>query len=216
MIILIYRITRIIFYPIIFVANFLQNNFTEYFTPMNYGPVTDFKYKKHIQKYISKKDYVLDFGCGAGFFCTIFDNNRYVGVDVNKNFIKTAKKKHENYKFKKIDNKFLNNKNNKINFIFINNVLHHISDEDIDKLFRLFSKNLKKNTKILIIEPMIPKTFFALDFFLKALDIGHNVKTKEGYFKLLKKHIQIKKTNIKKFGIAKQLTIFGNFNLKLN
>ena len=65
----IYKITRFFLFPLIIIADYLQTNYTKNFTPMNMGPVTDPVWKKTILKYLSKKNYVIDYGCGVGFFC---------------------------------------------------------------------------------------------------------------------------------------------------
>ena len=141
---LIYIIFRILLYPIIFVANFFQNKFTTVFVPMNMGPVSEDNYSLFIKKNINKRYFVLDFGCGVGFFSRLFNPNKYLGVDVNLSFIKNSKIKNPNNKFIFLKKNYLKNYENKINFIFINNVLHHLTDKQIINTFIFFKKNLKK------------------------------------------------------------------------
>ena len=62
--------------PVIMLADLLQTNFTKYFTPMNMGPVTEPLYTEEIKKFFSKKDLVLDYGCGVGFFSKIFNKRK--------------------------------------------------------------------------------------------------------------------------------------------
>ena len=45
-----YKIFRFILFPLIFLANFLQNRLTSLFTPMNMGPVSKKDYSLHIKK----------------------------------------------------------------------------------------------------------------------------------------------------------------------
>ena len=92
----IYKIVRFVLYPIIFTANYMQNNFTNFFTPMNLGPVSRPEYSIFIKKNFKKNDFVLDYGCGAGFFCNLFDKKKYLGVEINSSFVKTAKKNIKN------------------------------------------------------------------------------------------------------------------------
>ena len=144
----IYIIFRFFLYPIIFVADFLQNKFTSIFVPMNMGPVSEDNYSLLIKKNINQKYFVLDFGCGVGFFSRLFNPNKYLGVDVNLSFIKNSKIKNPNYKFRVLKKNYLKNYEKKINFIFINNVLHHLTDKQIINTFIFFKKNLKKKNKI--------------------------------------------------------------------
>ena len=56
----------------------------------------------------------------------------------------------------------------------------------------------------------MPEKIFSLQFFLKALDIGNFIRTKDQYLKNLKQ-IKILKTYHTKFGIADALIILGKF-----
>ena len=89
-------------------------------------------------------------------------------------------------------------------------MLHHLTDKQVSDTFLFFKKNLKKKTEVFIIEPLFPKTFFSLEFFLKVLDIGNNIKTKENYLVLFKKIISIKSYNVRKVGIGSVLIIKGH------
>ncbi len=93
MISFLYKIFRFLFFPIIFLADYLQTNLASRFTPMNMGPVAEEDYSNFIKKNINKKKYVLDFGCGTGFFSKLFNSKKYLGVDININFVSVAKKK---------------------------------------------------------------------------------------------------------------------------
>lgn len=204
-----YKIFRFILYPAIYTANFLQNNFTNSFTPMNVGPVAEDSYGLFIKRNFNKNDYVLDFGSGAGFFSTLFDKKKYLGVEINKNFVLTSRKKFKEYEFKILNKNCLNGYKNKINAILINNVMHHLTDVQIIETFNLFKKKLRPNTKICIIEPLFPKTFLSWEFFLKVLDIGDNIKTKKNYLKIFKTCFFIKNFTVKEIKISHVLIIKG-------
>lgn len=204
-----YKTVRFILYPVIFLADFLQNTFTKTFTPMNLGPVSSPVYAHNIKKNFKKNDYVLDFGCGAGFFSVVFDKKNYLGVEINKNFVDTAKQKYKKYNFKVLNENCLNGYKNKITAVFINNVIHHLSDQQINAMFVFFKKKLSKKIKFFIIEPEFPHTFFSLQFFMKALDIGNNIKTKNEYLKIFKKYLLIKSCKIKKVGIGHAVYVNG-------
>ena len=176
---------------------------------MNMGPVSEYEYSKNINMNISKKNYVLDFGSGAGFFSNLFNPNKYLGVDINKNFIRVSKIKNQKYRYRILEKDYLRGYERKINLIFINNVLHHLSDKQILDTFSYFKKKLGKKTELFIIEPIFPKTFFSLEFFMKVVDIGNNIKTKKNYLTLLKKVINIKNFYVRKVGIGSVLIIKG-------
>ena len=207
-----YKIFRFILYPIIFTADLFQNRFTSIFTPMNMGPVSEDSYSSFIKENINQNDFVLDFGSGAGFFSKLFDSKKYLGVEINKSFVDHAKKNNPEYKFKILENDYLESHKDKIDLIFINNVLHHLTDKQINKTISYFKIKLKKKTKIFIIEPLFPKRFFSLEFLMKVLDIGDNIKTEREYLKLLEKILLIEKSHIKKVGIGSVLIIKGFIN----
>ena len=205
----IYKITRLILFPIIILANFFQNNFTKYFTPMNIVPVTTKNWSEIINKFFKKKDFVLDYGCGVGFFCKLFNHKKYIGIDINKNFIINAQKINKDYKFYNFDQNNIKKYKKDINAILINNVIHHLSDKQVRDSFNYIRKNSKKKSKILIIEPLYPTNFFSLQFFLKALDIGNYIRTKTEYLKILKKEVDMKESYKRKFGIGTAIIFHG-------
>lgn len=205
----IYQVTRFFLFPLIIIADYLQTNYTKNFTPMNMGPVADPIWKKTILKYLSKKNYIIDYGCGVGFFCRLFDSKKYLGLEVNKNFIKRAKKINKNYNFFEINDKKITSYKKKVDAIFINNVLHHMNDHQISKALKFLKRNSKKNTKFLIIEPLLPDNFFSLQFFLKALDIGNYMRNKIQYLKIIEKEVIVKGSYAKKFGIGTAIIFHG-------
>ena len=204
-----YKIHRFILYPIIYLADFLQNNCSNFFTPMNIGPVSENFYGVFLKKNISKNDFVLDFGSGAGFFSTLFDKKKYLGVEINKNFVLTSKKKYKNYNFRLLNKHCLNGYRNKIDTILINNVMHHLSDAQIEQTFLFFKKKLRPKTKVFIVEPLFPKTFLSWEFFLKVVDIGHNIKNQKNYLKIFRKCFLINSFIVKEIRISHVLILKG-------
>ena len=204
-----YPIFRTILYPLIIITNFLQNNFTSFFQPMNMGPTSKDSYANFIKKNFNQKNYVLDFGCGAGFFSQLFNPKKYLGVEINKSFLNTSKIRNSKHTFKLLKKNYLKGYENKIDYIFINNVLHHLTDDQIFETFVFFKKTLKKKIKVFIVEPLLPKSFFSVEFFMKVLDIGDNIKDKRNYVSLLKKILYIKSFNVKKVSIGSVLVVKG-------
>ena len=207
----IYKLTRTFLYPVIFLADFFQTNFTKYFTPMNVGPVRDPNWKKVILKYLKKKDFILDYGCGVGFFSRLFNKKKYIGIEINKNFLAQAKKINKGYIFLSLKRSEIKKFRKKTNAVLINNVLHHMNDREILESLSMIKANSQRKTKILVIEPIYPNNFFSFEFFLKALDIGDYIRKKEGYLKILKKHIDVKDINVRRFGIGTAVIFFGYF-----
>ena len=85
-----------------------------------------------------------------------------------------------------------------------------MSGNQINLALQFLKKNSKNNTKLLIIDPLLPKKFFSLQFFLKALDIGNFMRRKEDYIKVLKR-VKILKITQARFGINDHVVILGKF-----
>jgi len=109
----------------------------------------------------SKKNNILEIGCGTGFLSLELARRGHnvVGVDVSKKSIKEA----ENYKKKikvsnKINLKYFVGDANFVNFkekfdvLIFYRSLHHFSN--LDKLFKNLRLYLNSNSKLIICEPM--------------------------------------------------------------
>lgn len=195
-----YRTTRFFLKPVILLVDFLQNNFTKNFSLMNVGTTEMQSYKNLISSFFNKKDFILDCGCGTGHFCNIFSKKNYIGIEINDNFVKLARNKHPSYIFDNFKGNKINKYKKKINSILINNVIHHLSVDDVKKVFSyLKMKTKKKNVKILIVEPILPTKYFTIEYFLKVMDVGNYINDVSGYIYILKKYVKIKSKKITKF-----------------
>lgn len=208
---MIFYFFRILFYPVREIIYLIQSKYIRFFNLMDLGATQEPNWKKYIKENINPNHNVLDYGCGTGNFSGIFEKEKYLGIDINKNFISYAKLKYSEYNFLTLDQI----KNNTFNFekrdcILINGVLHHISDENITKCFDLIKQVSKKNAQILILEPTKPLSVFTLDFIQKILDLGINIKSSFEYEQLLKKYINIKKISNYKFSYEVGVVISGH------
>jgi ubiquinone/menaquinone biosynthesis C-methylase UbiE len=134
------------------------------------------KHKEVIREFIllnslNKSIKILDFGCGEGLFSRIFENYgsvSYFGVDNDSNRIKKAKKSFYSNKFI-IANETICFKNNIFDFLILNNVLHHMTREEIGKLILEIKRVMKKKSFILIIE-IVPRSM-QKSLFLKLITL---------------------------------------------
>tara|TARA_Y100000590_G_C15577672_1_gene961097 strand:- start:169 stop:798 length:630 start_codon:yes stop_codon:yes gene_type:complete len=201
---------RILFYPIRKLINFLQNFSIKYFNFMDLGATQSNDWKEFIKNNIIHKSFTLDFGCGTGNFSNLFNNKRYLGVDINSSFINYANKKNKEYEYCNVkDSKLFQNYEKNIDQVLINGVLHHLSDQDIKKSFDLIIRLAKKHTNVLIIEPTIPKKILTLEYLIKILDLGNHIRTKDDYVSILKQHIVIEIIDNYKFSYEKGIYIKG-------
>jgi SAM-dependent methyltransferase len=102
--------------------------------------------KTKYEKYISKDDVVLDFGCGGGFLLKNIDCAKKIGVEINPTAAETAKSNSiEVYSCTK------DVPDECIDTIISNNALEH-THHPLDELKELYKK-LKKNGKIIFVVP---------------------------------------------------------------
>jgi len=145
--------------------------------------------KKILTSNIKKKNpKVLDIGCGLGDSLEYLKNADYFGYDISREYINFAKKKYKskgiffcrNFTKKEIK------KLPKFDYILLIGILHHLKNDQIFKLLQLTKKVLKKNGKLITLDPIFIKNQNFLAKFLISHDRGKNIKTKKEYLNLIK------------------------------
>ena len=112
------------------------------------------EYKKH------KKLEILDLCCGTGIFPRLFlkklKNIKYVGVDINKEFINWGKSKLKNkdYSFF-IKDAITYKSNKKSDIILMTSAYHHIIDNNKVPFLNTAKKHLKSGGKIIFYEKVV-------------------------------------------------------------
>ena len=108
-----------------------------------------------LQKYVNKKDTVVDIGAGNCEFINNIKAHKKYAVDINKDIIKKANK---DITVKIAPVKFLNSifPKNSLDVIFMSNLLEHLdSKEDIFRLLNESFVVLKSGGRLLIMQPDI-------------------------------------------------------------
>lgn len=103
---------------------------------------------------------ILELECGISPYLKHLSNNRCYGLDVSKKLLEMNKCK--NAKFVHGDllkcSKYFNKK---FNLVFMAGVMHHVNEKDHEIALKEISKILKRNGKLIIVEPnMISITGF--------------------------------------------------------
>lgn len=143
---------------------------------------------------------VLDFGCGTGANCYMFDKDAYFGVDVDAERINYAKKRRHGYKFGCLKNNRVPAKDCTFDFICITATIHHIPDEDFEKYRDEFFRVLKPNGRIVAIEPCFFKKDIVNNSFMNFFDEGKHIRTEQAYVNLFSKmHDVVVHKRFKKF-----------------
>ena len=147
-----------------------------------------------IKKNITKNNLkILDIGCGPAQILEHIPQCDYYGYDIDRRSIQYAKKKYhqKNYHFycKKF-NKTELKKLPKFDFIIFFGILHHLSNKEVHEILKLCKKIMKKNSKLLTEDPILLENQNIIAKFLIKKDRGLNVRKKQQYIDLLKKHFK--------------------------
>ena len=147
-----------------------------------------------IKKNITKSNLkILDIGCGPAQIIEHLPQCDYYGYDIDQRSIQYAKKKYyqKNFHFycKKF-NKTELKKLPKFDFIIFFGILHHLSNKEVYEILKLCKKIMKKNSKLLTEDPILLENQNVIAKFLIKKDRGLNVRDKQEYINLLKKHFK--------------------------
>ena len=147
-----------------------------------------------IKKNITKSNLkILDIGCGPAQIIEHLPQCDYYGYDIDQRSIQYAKKKYyqKNFHFycKKF-NKTELKKLPKFDFIIFFGILHHLSNKEVYEILKLCKKIMKKNSKLLTEDPILLENQNVFAKFLIKKDRGLNVRDKQEYINLLKKHFK--------------------------
>ena len=136
---------------------------------------------------------ILDIGCGTGAFAHLFNEKNYTGIDILLAYIEHAKKNCKG-NFQVMDATGLIFPDEHFDRILIMAVLHHLNDEDSNKVIQEAKRVLKPNGQILIMEDAkIPYLENALVRFMQKFDKGEFIRTPEKYKKIAEPHLKILK-----------------------
>lgn len=142
-------------------------------------------------KFLENKS-VLDIGCGTGTLTEYINPKGYLGIDINPDFIKLAKKKYPGFNFKVInivDEKF---PQDGFEYIFIMNVLHHLTDKQIKRMFKKI-KECNSMKEFVVVESK-PRNFFGK--ILGKFDVGSNFREYSNLETLIRSEFKIRSRKI--------------------
>lgn len=97
-------------------------------------------FKLNIPKSILENTKVLEFGCGIGRYCNMFNN--YIGVDITEELINLAQKTNKHKIFKQIGIYEKLNYSD-IETLFTATVLQHNSDDSVKRIIESLPENIQ-------------------------------------------------------------------------
>lgn len=162
-----------------------------------------FVFKKIIREELNlrKGTRVLDIGSGTGIISPLFSNCNYVGIDMNENLVGFSRRKYP-FSFKVMDAQKLGFPENFFDVVLILGVIHHLKDEELDRVLRGVRRVLKRKGTVLVVEAIPPLDRFNYPGrILRSLDEGHNIRVLEKYESIFRKFFKINKLYKKRGGL---------------
>jgi 2-polyprenyl-3-methyl-5-hydroxy-6-metoxy-1,4-benzoquinol methylase len=137
---------------------------------------------------IEENDFVLDLGCGTGLLADYLKAKRYLGMDVNKDFVRFAKSKGHDvvnsdiFEFEKYPGS--------VDVVVLVDMLHHITPQEEVLMKRLAEMDLKK----IIVSESIP-TIQRGSFFYRVARFIYRVFDDDGHNEM--------KTRLERFQVSR-------------
>lgn len=132
---------------------------------------------------------ILDVGCATAFYRDSIPVDEFVGIDINKNFIESAKKRFPKDKFFVMDAISLKLPDSSFDAVISKGVLHHLSEAELIKALKESLRVCRRNGQVIVWDAIQPTNKWnILGKFLRNLDQGHHIREYQRYKSLLEKN----------------------------
>ena len=102
---------------------------------------------------------VLDVGCGPGTNTHHFEKTSYLGLDINPRYIEDARRRYHK-DFLAVDvTKYTANEGERSDFVVLNSFLHHIPDNEVERILQHLSTLLTDDGHVHIIDLVLPERY---------------------------------------------------------
>jgi ubiquinone/menaquinone biosynthesis C-methylase UbiE len=149
----------------------------------------DMAVKRYVNEILqpSPGDKMLDVGCGPANILPYLPPLDYTGIDLNEKHIAYARRLYGNRGRFIVGNAAddLQQEGRQFDLINVSALLHHIADDEAISLFASLERLLKPNGRIVTIDNVwLPKQRVLVRL-VNYMDSGTNIRTPEGYLRLL-------------------------------
>jgi len=166
--------------------NLYLYNLAQFFFGMDFYKVAAF----HIKKFPHKS--IIEIGCGTALLLKHISIDRYLGVDMNEDYINYARKKHKKngVTFLVEDANKLKKINENFDLLIMFNIIHHLSENNLNAII----KNLIRNVKFSRIIVLDSKPVWPFGWFLEKIDQGDNFRELDEIAGIFSRHFTVEKT----------------------
>lgn len=144
----------------------------------------------------SSNSVVYDIGCGTGAAISYINPECfYYGFDISADYIKRAAELHSSRKNTLFVNDEFNQNSSKqiknCDLLIMMGVMHHISDENLSRLFQNIFDKMNKSGRLITIDPVFLAEQRPISKFLISNDRGKAVRNEEHYKSVVSQYFQI-------------------------
>jgi len=137
---------------------------------------------------------IIEIGCGTGKLLKHISVDRYLGVDMNEDYIRHARNKYKKngVAFLVEDANNLKKINGNFDLLIMFNIIHHLSEKELEGII----KNLKKNVKFFRIIILDSKPVGPFRWFLEKMDQGDNFRDVDEIAGIFSRYFTVEKTMV--------------------
>jgi ubiquinone/menaquinone biosynthesis C-methylase UbiE len=144
----------------------------------------------------------LDLGCGPGAFSTLFDPDKYVGVDLNPRYIAYARQ-HFKGQFLAGDARCIESADRAFDQVLVFGLLHHLEDAAVSAVLTEMRRVLRAGGRALVIEdiPAVSQLNL-LGHLTHYAENGEHIRAPEAYQRLYTQIFHIERDETLRSGIC--------------
>ena len=155
-----------------------------------------------IRSHVGPKEHVLDFGCGTGQYAELFDEKRYVGIDIAGSYLRYARKQYPTKTFLGFDKNFsVPRESLFFDWVLCFAVVHHVPHEGVERFCGEILRVLRRAGQILILDHLpVSQQGNAWSKFLLSIDRGHFPRSPESVIDMFGNAVRTKEKTLIKTG----------------
>ncbi len=138
---------------------------------------------------LNGEERILEFGCGGGLASRSFRSQCYLGTDVDKERVSYAQRTNKDYEFRQCQETRLPCGDGEFDKVLALAVLHHISDDNMDRVLSEISRVLRTEGSFVAVEPCLSRSRLH-NAWMRAVDRGMYIRRKQEYLLFFERFFQ--------------------------